>query len=74
MRVVITIGPKDPHGDWMRDEAEWCLRHHARDRRRVREDADRDGRVVPTFEFSGPLDAIGFHTRAETAERRGRLD
>lgn len=72
MRVVITIGPKDPHGDWVRDEAEWCLRHHARDRCRVRKDWD--GREVLTFEVGDPLDAIDFNMRPGSAERRGRLD
>ncbi len=74
MRVAITNGSKDAHRGCVRDDAGWWLRHQARDRWRVHEDTVWDGRVVPTFGFSGPLDAIDFHMRAETAERRGRLD
>ena len=41
---------------------------------RVRAKEDSSGREVLVFEFDDPSDAIDFHMRAETAERRGRLD
>ncbi len=73
MRVAITIDPRDPHRDWVRDDAEWWLRHHARDRWRVREDEDFDGREVLTFEFMDSLDAIDSSMRAVASEHQGRL-
>lgn len=73
MRVEITIDPRDPHRDLVRDGAESWLGNRARSGWRVRQGEDIDGREVLVFEFSDPLDAIDFHMRAETAERRGRL-
>jgi hypothetical protein len=73
MRVIITIDPRDPHGDLVRGEAEFWLHHHARSQWRVREDEDWDGREVLTFEFDDPLDAMDFHHRMAPAEHRGRL-
>ncbi len=71
IRVVIVIDPTDPHRDWVHDDAEFWLGSRARSGWRVREDWD--GCEVLTFEFDDPLDAINFHLRAESAERRGRL-
>jgi hypothetical protein len=73
MRVVMTIDPKDPHRIWVRDDAEFWLRHHARDRWRVRADEDFDGREVLTFEFMGPLDGVDFHNRIAPADHPGRI-
>lgn len=73
MRVEITIDHRDPHRDLVRDDAEFWLRHHARDRWRLREDEDCDGREVLVFEFLDPLDAMDFHHRLAPAEHRGRL-
>jgi hypothetical protein len=73
MRVVITINPRDPHRDLVRGDAERWLRHHARDRWRVREDEDHDGREILTFEFMDPRDGMDFHYRTAPAEHRGRL-
>ena len=73
MRVAITIDPRDPHRDWVRDDAEWWLRHHARDRWIVRETEDFDGRGVLTFEFMDPLDGMDFQNRTAPAEHRGRV-
>jgi hypothetical protein len=53
--------------------AERWLRHHARDRWRLREDEDSDGREILTFEFINPLDGMDFHYRTAPAEHRGRL-
>lgn len=71
MRVAITIDPKDPHRDRVRDEAEFWLGHHARARWRVREDEDCEGRGVLTFEFMAPLDTIAFSTRTAASEHQG---
>ena len=73
MRVVITIDPSDPHRDSVRDDAEWWLRHHARDRWRVKEDEDFEGRGVLTFEFMDSFDASAFCDRIAPAEHRGRV-
>ncbi len=73
MRVLITIDPKDRHRDWVRDDAEWWLRHRARDRWRVREDEDFDGREVLVFEFDDPLDAIDFSMRTVTPKHQERI-
>ncbi len=73
MRVVITIDPRDSHRDRVRDEAEWWLRDHARDRWHAREDEDIDGREVLTFEFMDSLDATGFSMWTVASERQGRL-
>jgi hypothetical protein len=73
MRVVITIDPRDPHRDLVRDDAESWLGNRARSRWRVREGADLDGRRTLTFEFSDPLDATDFCYRVAPAEHRGRL-
>ena len=73
MRVVITLDPKDPFRDEVRGDAEFWLPHHARDRWRVREDEDSDGREVLTFEFMDSQDAMDFHYRIAPAEHRGRL-
>ena len=73
MRVVITIDPRDPHRDSVRDDAEWWLGNRARAGWRVREGEDRDEREVLTFEFDDPLDAMDFHYRIAPAEHRGRL-
>lgn len=74
MRVIITLDPKDPFRDEVRGDAEFWLGNRARSGWRVREGEDSDGREVPVFEFEDPSDAIALHMRAETAERRGRLD
>ncbi len=74
MRVFITLDPKDSFCDEVRGDAEFWLGNRARSGWRVREREDSDGREVLVFEFDDPSDAIGFHTRAGTAERRGRLD
>ena len=74
MRVAITIDPRDPHRDWVRDDAESWLHYNARDRWRVREREDLRGRVVLTFEFDNPLDAVDFHIlRCAMPEHLGRL-
>ncbi len=73
MRLAITVDPRDPHRDWVRDDAEWWLRHHARDRWRVREGEDYYGREVLTFEFMDSWDAMDFHHRIAPAEHRGRI-
>ena len=73
MRVVITINPRDPHRDLVRGDAERWLRHHARDRWRVRDGEDADGREILTFEFMDPRDGMDFHYRIAPAEHRGRL-
>jgi hypothetical protein len=74
MRVAITIDPRDPHRDWVRDDAEWWLGNHARDRWRFREQEDLRGRVVLTFEFDNPLDAMDFNVlRCAMPEHLGRL-
>ncbi len=73
MRVVITIDPRNPHRDRVREDAEFWLGNHARSGWHVREEEDWDGREVLTFEFSGPLDAMDFHHRTAPAEHRGRL-
>ena len=74
MRVLITLDPKDPSRDEVRGDAEFWLGNRARSGWRVREREDSDGREVLAFEFDDPSDATDFHMRAETAERRGRLD
>ncbi len=73
MRVAITIDPRTPHRDWVRGDAEFWLRHHARDRWRVREDEDYDGREVLTFEFMDSQDAMDIHHRIAPAEHRGHI-
>ena len=73
MRVAITIDPQDPHRDRVRDDAEFWLRHHVRDRWRVREGEDPDGREVLTFEFMDSQDAMDFHHRIAPAEHRARI-
>ena len=73
MRVAITIDLQDPHRDRVRDDAEFWLQQHARDRWHVREGEDCGGREVLTFEFMDSLDAINFHCRIAPAEHRGRL-
>ena len=74
MRVTITIDPKDPLADYVRDDAEPWLRYHARAGWRVHEDEDLDGRALLMFEFSDPLDAMDFHYfRPAASEHRGRL-
>jgi hypothetical protein len=73
MRVVITIHPRDPRRDLVREDAERWLRHHARDRWHAREDEDLDGRAVLTFQFMDPRDGMDFHHRTAPAEHRGRL-
>jgi hypothetical protein len=73
MRVIITVDPRDPRRDLVRDDAEWWLRRHARDRWRMREGEDWRGREVLTFEFMDPLDGLDFHHRTAPAEHRGRL-
>lgn len=73
MRVTVTIDPSDPHRDPLRDDADWWLRHHARDRWRVREDEDDDGREVLTSESMDPLDGADFRSRMAPAEHRGRI-
>ncbi len=73
MRVVITIDLKDSHRDWVRDDAEWWLRHHARNRWRVREDENHEGHEVLVSEFMDSLDAIGFSMRIVASEHQGRL-
>jgi hypothetical protein len=72
MRVDTANHPRDPHRDRMCDDAEWWLRHHARDRWRVREDEDCNGREVLVFEF--PADETNFHYRIAPAEHRGWLN
>ena len=74
MRVLIALGPSDPFRDEVRGDAEFWLGNRARSGWPVRERDDSQGREVLAFEFEGPSDAIAFHMRAETAERRGRLD
>ena len=73
MRVTITVDTRDPQRDRVRDDAEWWLRHHARDQWRVRENEDWDGRDVLTFEFMHSQDAMDFHHRIAPAEHRGRI-
>ena len=74
MRVAITIDPRNSSDDFVRDDAEWWLGNHARDRWRVREQEDSRGRVVLTFEFDNPLDAMDFHVlRCAMPEHLGRL-
>jgi hypothetical protein len=73
MRVIITIDPRDPHREWVRDDAEFWLGNRARSRWRVREGEDWDGREVLTFEFDDPFDAMDFHHRAAPSEHRGVL-
>ena len=73
MRVVITIDSRDPHRGFVRDDAEFWLRHHARDRWITRETEDFDGRGVLTFEFMDPLDGLDFHHRIAPTEHRGRV-
>lgn len=74
MRVLVTLDPRDPFRDEVRGDAEFWLNNRARSGWRVREREDSEGREVLVFEFDDPSDAIDFHMRAETAERRGRLD
>jgi hypothetical protein len=73
MRVVITVDPRDLHRDLVRGDAERWLRHHARDRWRVRDGEDRHGREVLTFEFMDPRDCMDSHHRTAPAEHRERL-
>ncbi len=73
MRVAITIDARAPHRDWVGDDAEFWLRHHARDRWVVRETDDFDGRGLLVFEFMDTLDGLGIHNRIAPAEHRGRL-
>ncbi len=74
MRVAITIDPRNSSDDSVRDDAEWWLGNHARDRWRVREQEDSRGRVVLVFEFDDPLDAYDFHfLRSALPEHLGRL-
>ena len=73
MRVAITIDPRDPHRDCVRDEAEFWLGNRARSGWRVREKEDSDGREVLVFEFGDPLDAMDFSMRTVASEHRGRL-
>ena len=74
MRVAITIDPRNSSYDSVRDDAEWWLGDHARDRSRVREQEDPRGRVVLTFEFDDSLDALDFHVlRCAAPEHLGRL-
>ena len=40
MRVMITIDPRDPHRDWVRDAAEWWLGNRARSGWRLRKGED----------------------------------
>ena len=74
MRVAVTIDPKDLHRDSVRDGAEFWLGNRARSGWRVRAKEGSYGGEVLAFGFTGPLGAIDFHMRAETAERRARLD
>ena len=74
MRVLITLDPKSFFSDEVRVDAEFWLGNRARSGWRVRAKEDSSGREVLVFEFDDPSDAIDFHMRAETAERRGRLD
>ena len=73
MRVAVTIDPQDPHRDLVRDDAEFWLKRHARDRWGVREDEDPDGREELVFEFLDPLDGMDFHHRTAPAEHRGSI-
>ncbi len=74
MRVAITIDPRDPNRTYVREEAESWLHDHARAGWRVREQEDLHGRLVLTFEFSDPLDAVDFHVlRCAIPEHLGRL-
>jgi hypothetical protein len=73
MRVFITLDPKDPFRDEVRGDAEFWLGNRARHGWRVREKEDPTARGAG-LRVDDPSDAIGFHMRAETAERRGRLD
>jgi hypothetical protein len=74
MRCIITVGTQDPHRECVRSDAEFWLPHYARYGWRVRERQDYDERQILIFEFDDPSDAWAFYTRAEVAERRGRLD
>ncbi len=73
MRVALTIDPRDPHRDWVRDDAAFWLGNRARAGCRVREDEDWDGRAVLTLEFDDPPDAMDFHHRIAPDEHRGKL-
>lgn len=73
MRVAITIDPRNSSDNFVRDDAEWWRGNHARDRWRVREQEDLHGRVVLTFEFANPFDAMDFHVlRCAMPEHLGR--
>ncbi len=74
MRVIVTIDPRDPRRDSVREDAEWWLGNMARSGWRVGEDEDSDDGRVLRFEFDDPGDAWAFHLRAANAEHRGRID
>ena len=73
MRVAITVSPRDPHRNWVRDDAEFWCGNRARAGWRVREREDSDGREVLVFEFDDPLDAIDFSMRTVASEHQGHL-
>lgn len=71
MRVFITIDSKNPCRDWARDDAEWWLRHHVRDRCPLREDEHCEGREALTFDFMESLDTIAFSMRTAASGHQG---
>ena len=58
MRVAITVSPRHPGRDRVRDDAEFWCGNRARACWRVREGRESDGREVPVFVFDDPLDAM----------------
>ena len=68
MRVAITIDPRDPHRDRVRDDAEFWCGNRARAGWRVREKEDSDGREALLSGFSDPLGAIAFSGAGWAAE------
>ena len=73
MRVVITINPRDPHRDLVRDDAErWSATRPATGGACAKTRTSTAARAS-TFEFIDPLDGMDFHYRVAPAEHRGRL-
>ena len=74
MPVAITIGPRDPHRDRVRDDAEFWCGNRARAGWRARETEDSDGREMLASEFSDPPDAIAFGGAGWAAENERPAD
>ena len=70
MRAAITIDPRDPHRDRVRDGTEFLLLSGARSGWRVREGEAGCGSELPTLGFDGPSATTSFHRWTAPLEHR----